>query len=141
EQNLRRAVQNKEFTLYYQPKLNLESGQIYSVEALIRWNCPNQGWVSPDRFIPLAEETGLIDQIGKWVFKTACKDLKSWELAGLPPIVVSINLSTRQFMKFELMEKIQAITADIGIEPKYIEFEVTESALMNDPVDATRTLQ
>lgn len=94
--SLRRAVEREEFSLYYQPKISMADGRLIGAEALIRWNTPSQGMIAPDRFIPLAEETGLIAPIGEWVLRTACSQNKAWQKAGLPPMCVAVNLSPRQ---------------------------------------------
>jgi PAS domain S-box-containing protein len=131
ELNLRKAVERKEFQLYYQPKVNLSSGKIGGVEALIRWKHPNRGIISPLEFIPLAEETGLILPIGEWVLREACEQNKKWRDMGLPPMVMSVNLSARQFFQDNLVEKIEQILNDTGISPKFLELEITESMMMD----------
>ncbi|MCZ0902210.1 EAL domain-containing protein, partial [Microcoleus sp. HI-ES] len=88
-----------EFVLHYQPQINLKTGKIVGMEALIRWQHPERGLISPDRFIPLAEETGLICQIDEWVMRTACLQNRAWQLLGLPPMRIAVNLSARQFLQ------------------------------------------
>jgi diguanylate cyclase (GGDEF)-like protein/PAS domain S-box-containing protein len=131
EQNLRKALENKEFVLHYQPQLDLKTGSMSGVEALIRWQHPTLGFISPSRFIPLAEETGLIVPIGEWVLRTACFQNKAWQQAGLEPVVVSVNLSIRQFFKPDLISTIKKILEETGLEPQYLELEITESMTMN----------
>jgi diguanylate cyclase (GGDEF)-like protein/PAS domain S-box-containing protein len=131
EQNLRKALENNEFVLQYQPQLDLKTGSISGVEALIRWQHPTLGFIPPSRFIPLAEETGLIVPIGEWVLRTACFQNKAWQLAGLSSVVVSVNLSIRQFFKPDLISVIKKILDETGLEPQYLELEITESMTMN----------
>jgi diguanylate cyclase (GGDEF)-like protein len=131
ENDLRRALERNEFYLVYQPKVQLETEEIVGMEALLRWNHPKRGLVSPNEFIPLAEESGLIVQIGEWVLKTACLQNKQWQLAGYQPICVSINLSMRQFLQPNLAGKIQSILTDIGLDPCYVDLEITESMTLD----------
>lgn len=128
---LRQAIPNNEFVLHYQPKVDLGSGKIIGSEALIRWNSP-EGTVSPANFIPLAEETGLIIQIGEWVLRTACRQNRTWQLAGHPPIPVSVNLSPRQLARGDIVELVERILAETGMEAKYLELEITESVMATD---------
>ncbi|MDV7340093.1 EAL domain-containing protein [Terasakiella sp. A23] len=127
ETKLRRALVNDEFQLYYQPKVSVETGEIFGAEALIRWMNPELGMIGPDKFIPIAEETGLIVSIGEWVFETACKQLKKWKDAGLPLHNVAVNLSGRQFTKPDLAHDLIAIIHESGIDPSALEIEITES--------------
>lgn len=131
EQNLRKALENNEFVLHFQPQLDLRNGSMSGVEALIRWQHPTLGFISPHRFIPLAEETGLIVPIGEWVLRTACLQNKAWQLAGLSSVVVSVNLSIRQFFKPDLISTIKKILEETGLEAQYLELEITESMTMN----------
>ncbi|MGE5701451.1 MAG: EAL domain-containing protein [Clostridia bacterium] len=128
---LRKAIERQEFVLHYQPKVDLVHKTISGVEALIRWYNPKLGMVSPAKFIPLAEETGLIVAIGEWVLQTACKQNKAWQDQGLPPMVISVNLSIRQFYQPDLVEKIAMILRETGLDPKYLELEITETMTMN----------
>ena len=128
---LRQAIPNNEFVLHYQPKIDLASGKIIGSEALIRWNS-DEGIISPASFIPLAEETGLIIQIGEWVLRTACRQNRTWQLAGHPPIPVSVNLSPRQLARGNIVELVERILAEIGMEAKYLELEITESVMATD---------
>lgn len=132
EESLRTALVREEFELYYQPQVDLKSEQITSVEALIRWNHPTLGMVSPGEFIPIAEETGLIIEIGEWVMKTACAQAKSWIDEGYPPCRMSINLSSVQFKRSALTETIKEVIEETGLPPEYLELELTESAVMTD---------
>ena len=130
ETRLRRALDQDEFILHYQPLVALTSGRIFGVEALVRWQAPDEGLLSPGRFIPLAEETGLIVPLGEWVLRAACECMKSWLDAGLPLDVLAVNLSPRQFRQGDLHERIRAILAETGLPPRHLELEITENALM-----------
>jgi len=132
------------FHLLYQPKVDLKSGRIFGVEALIRWHHPEHGVVSPQRFIGLAEESGLIVQIGEWVVRTACRQAQTWRACGLPPITVSVNVSARQFEESRLVERVAMALQDSGLPPELLELEVTESLIMRDlqkAVDKMRELK
>ncbi|OKP97311.1 bifunctional diguanylate cyclase/phosphodiesterase [Paenibacillus sp. P46E] len=131
ENDLRRALERDEFYLVYQPQVQLDSEEIVGMEALLRWNHPKRGLVSPVDFIPIAEESGLIVPIGEWVLKTACLQNKSWQNAGYRPICVSINLSMRQFLQPNLAGKIDAILKEIGLDPCYVDLEITESMTLD----------
>ncbi|WP_151732878.1 putative bifunctional diguanylate cyclase/phosphodiesterase [Paenibacillus tengchongensis] len=131
ENDLRRALERDEFYLVYQPQVQLETEEIVGMEALLRWNHPKRGMVSPVEFIPVAEESGLIVPIGEWVLRTACRQNKQWQLAGYRPICVSINLSMRQFLQPNLAGKIAAMLHDIGLDPGYVDLEITESMTLD----------
>jgi EAL domain-containing protein (putative c-di-GMP-specific phosphodiesterase class I) len=141
ESDLRRAVDNQEFVLYYQPKVSLKTDKIVGVEALIRWRHPVRGIVPPDQFIPLAEETGLIVPIGLWVLREACTSMHRWhsESPTMPPLEVSVNVSVRQFREPDLHAQIAAILAETQLDPSTLQLEITESVLMDD-VDAVAGL-
>jgi EAL domain-containing protein (putative c-di-GMP-specific phosphodiesterase class I) len=132
ETHLRRALERDQFVLRYQPRVNLVTRQIVGAEALLRWRIPQRGTVAPMRFIGLAEETGLIVPIGKWVLQTACAQNKAWQDAGLPPIVVSVNVSPRQFRQESLVQTVAQVLQSTGLEPRYLELELTESMVMHD---------
>jgi diguanylate cyclase (GGDEF)-like protein/PAS domain S-box-containing protein len=132
ESKLRRALERDQFLLHYQPRVELCTGRIIGAEALIRWKLPEQGIVAPGRFIPLAEETGLIVPIGKWVLKQACAQNKAWQDAGLEPIVVSVNVSARQFRQDNLVRTIAEVLEETGLDARYLEIELTESMVMHD---------
>ncbi|HEY5800417.1 MAG TPA: EAL domain-containing protein [Burkholderiaceae bacterium] len=140
ERSLRRAIEQEEFELYYQPKVDVASGNIGAMEALVRWRHPTRGIVSPMEFIPLAEELGLIIPLGAWVLMTACQQNKQWQLAGLPPMRVAVNLSAVQFRQRNLAEFVAQVLADTGLDPAWLELEVTESVVMQNAEDATETL-
>lgn len=131
EQDLHKALPNKELYLVYQPQVDLQSGNIFGVEALLRWKHPYRGEVSPGEFIPIAEDTGLIIPIGEWVLREACKQLKLWHDQGKPNISVAVNLSTRQFFQQNLVEVLEEILKDTGLPAHYLELEITESMTMD----------
>jgi diguanylate cyclase (GGDEF)-like protein/PAS domain S-box-containing protein len=135
---LRQVVERGELRLHYQPQLSLVSGEIVAVEALIRWQHPERGLVPPNAFIPVAEETGLIIAIGEWVLAEACRQTKIWRDAGLPAIRVAVNLSARHFHLGSLPDAVAAILRATGMEAKYLELELTESAMMQDASKAVR---
>jgi diguanylate cyclase (GGDEF)-like protein len=137
---LRYALERGELQLYYQPQVNLQTGQIVGAEALLRWHHPERGLVSPDKFIPLAEETGLIISIGEWVLHTACKQTKAWQNAGFSSLRVAVNLSSRQFSQIDLRHQLVQILMETGLDPKYIELELTESMLVQNTEVAIRRL-
>ncbi len=139
ENALRGATERDELVLHYQPLVNLKSGQVEGMEALLRWNHPELGLVPPLEFIPLAEETGLIIPIGEWVLRTACAQARAWQNAGLPPLRLSVNLSARQFQK-DLVGMVASVLEETGLEPKYLELELTESVVMKNPEMAVATL-
>ncbi len=133
-----------QFQLLYQPKVDLRTGRLFGVEALIRWKHPEQGMISPLRFIGLAEESGLIVPLGEWVVRTACAQAQAWRAAGLPPLTVSVNVSARQFEEKRLVERIAGALRDTGLPPEALEVEVTESSIMRDlarAVDKMRELK
>lgn len=127
EASLRDAISNNELMLFYQPIVSISAGQIVAVEALIRWKHPQWGLISPDRFIPVAEVSGLINQIGNWVLREACRQNRAWQDMGLPPMRVSINLSALQFRQANFLQEIMKILLQSGMEPRYLELEITES--------------
>ncbi|WP_417551419.1 putative bifunctional diguanylate cyclase/phosphodiesterase [Marinomonas fungiae] len=129
---LRKAIEEGQFELFYQPKVRSSDEQTVGAEALIRWHHPDWGMITPDKFIPIAEESGLILPLGEWVIRRACEQLKLWQEQGLTPINLSVNLSGRQFLQPNLVEVVQQILQETGIDPKYLELELTESMLMSD---------
>jgi EAL domain-containing protein (putative c-di-GMP-specific phosphodiesterase class I) len=139
EGHLRRAVERNEFELYYQPKADLETGVVTGVEALLRWHQPGHGVVSPDRFVSVLEETGLILPVGAWVIRTACQQLGEWDRLGMPPLHMAVNLSARQFRHLHLVSLVEDSLRESAIDPRRLEIELTESLLMED-TDATRSL-
>ena len=131
ETDLRKALEKNQLILYYQPKINIITGKIIGTEALIRWDHPKLGIVSPDQFIPLAEETGLIVPIGEWVIRSACKQAKIWQDEGHPNLTIAVNISLRQFMQNNLHEVIGEILDETGLTPEYLELEITESMALD----------
>jgi diguanylate cyclase (GGDEF)-like protein/PAS domain S-box-containing protein len=140
ESDLRRALERNEFLLHYQPKVDVVSGRITGMEALVRWQHPGKGLIPPLQFIPLAEETGLIVPIGEWVLKTACARNKSWHEQGLPPLRVAVNLSARQFAHEGLLQDVENILHETGLDPTLLELEITESLVMQNPARAVKRL-
>lgn len=137
ENDLRRAIEREEFLVYYQPILALKTEKITGFEALMRWNHPDKGLISPVQFIPIAEETGLIVPMGEWVFQEACSQMFAWQsqFPNLEPLTITINLSGKQFREPNLLQKITEIIDRTGLEPKWVKLEITESMLMHN-VDA-----
>lgn len=140
ESSLRGALDRREFQLHYQPKVEIKSGRITGVEALIRWRHPELGDVSPVRFIPIAEETGLIVQIGQWVLRTACLQNKAWQDQGLPRLCVAVNLSARQFSNEDLLVDVASTLKETGLDPAFLELEITESMIMHNVDKAVQLL-
>ncbi len=132
ETDLQLALQRQEFVLYYQPKINLQSGEIVGVEALIRWRHPQHGLILPGQFIQIAEDCGLIVPIGAWVLREACKQAKAWQDSGFPPLPVAVNISAAQFRRKDFLESLAGILKDTGLAARYLELELTESVLMQD---------
>jgi diguanylate cyclase (GGDEF)-like protein len=132
ERHLRRALENDEFTLHYQPKVSMSSGVITGMEALLRWRSPELGMLPPAEFIPLAEETGLIGPIGEWVLRSACAQNRAWQESGLPSLRVAVNISALQFKLANLAGVIARVLRETGLEAKSLELEITESAVINN---------
>ena len=130
DNRLRQALKLNEFRVHYQPQVDIVSGRIIGAEALIRWLDPNEGLIPPGRFIPVAEETGMIRDIGEWVLGEACRQGQAWRDAGLPPIVLAVNISAHQIHHGNLMEIVDRILCETGFSPRFLELELTESALM-----------
>ena len=132
EYGIRQALERSEFQVFYQPQINLVTGEIDCMEALARWLHPELGWVPPNQFIPAAEEHGLIVRLGEWVLRTACKQNRAWQIQGLPPIRMAVNFSAKQFQVVDLCDRIIQILADTELEAQYLELEITESLVMQD---------
>ena len=132
ETRLKRAIEKEEFMLFYQPQVDLGTGRISGMEALLRWEVSDLGMMPPSEFIPVAEETGLIVPLGEWVLKTACMQNKRWQDAKLPPLPVSVNLSGRQFHHQNLVEKVASALRLSGLEPQWLDLEITETYAMQD---------
>ena len=140
ESRLRRGLERGEFLLHYQPLVAVGDGRIIGAEALVRWQPPGEALVPPLRFIPLAEETGLIVALGEWVLRAACTQAQAWREAGLPPLLLAVNLSAQQFQQPGLIEQLRAVLADTGLPATSLELEITESALMQQGQDAVAML-
>ncbi|MHB1358962.1 MAG: bifunctional diguanylate cyclase/phosphodiesterase [Rhodocyclaceae bacterium] len=141
ESALRGALERRELSLHYQPQINLASGAIIGVEALLRWRHPVLGWVAPDRFIPVAEDSGLIVPIGAWVLQEACRQARAWQAAGLAPLLMAVNVSGVQFHQADLAETVRDILAEHGLAAASLEIEVTESVLMKSADSAVEILR
>jgi diguanylate cyclase (GGDEF)-like protein len=141
ESELHNAVTLNQFELYYQPKVDTRTGEVRSAEALIRWVHPTRGVISPGEFIPLAEECGLISAIGAWVIREACRQARAWQNDGVPSLRVSVNLSASQFRDSGLVDSIRAALDDAGLQARYLEVELTESAVMSDPEQSIAILE
>jgi EAL domain-containing protein (putative c-di-GMP-specific phosphodiesterase class I) len=141
QEELRNALARSEFVLHYQPQVDLRTGRVFAAEALIRWNHPTLGIVPPIKFIPLAEETGLIVSLGDWVLREACRQNKVWQNAGLRPMSVSVNVSARQFRERDLVSRAADALKESGLEAKYLELELTESLIMQDVELAIATMK
>jgi len=133
ESHLRRALDRDEMIVHYQPRVDLNTGSVLGTEALLRWRRPDVGLLPPAEFVPLAEETGLIIPIGRWVIDAACAQNKSWQEAGLPMMDVAVNISARQFRQENLVETVKKALDETGLDPRYLTLELTESALMHNP--------
>jgi EAL domain-containing protein (putative c-di-GMP-specific phosphodiesterase class I) len=141
ESALRQSLVRRELLLHYQPRFDLKTGAVIGMEALLRWMHPERGMMLPDRFVPLAEETGLIVQIGEWVLRAACAQNRAWQEEGLRPVTVSVNLSARQFRQPDLVKSVTRVLEDTGLEPRHLEIELTESMVMHDAAGAIATLR
>jgi EAL domain-containing protein (putative c-di-GMP-specific phosphodiesterase class I) len=130
EESLRRALERQEFAVHYQPKINLKTGHIAGAEALLRWTHPIRGPVSPAQFIPVAEDCGLILPIGTWVLRQACQQAQAWVAAGLPMGTMAVNISAMQLREGTFVDSVFAILKETGLDPKFLEVELTESVLM-----------
>jgi diguanylate cyclase (GGDEF)-like protein/PAS domain S-box-containing protein len=139
ENELHHALKRREFVVYYQPQVNTTTAEITGMEALVRWQHPKFGLVAPDKFIPLAEETGLIVPIGEWVLKTACAQNKAWQDAGLPPLRVAVNLSVRQFQQPLLLNIVSQTLQETGLSPQFLDLEITETIAMQN-VELTKAI-
>lgn len=136
ENALRRALERDQMQLHFQPQQSLVDGRIVGAEALLRWHHPDLGWVSPAEFIPLAESNGLIVPLGEWVLRTALRQLRDWRNAGLPPLVMAVNISVVQFRQRDLPELVERLLAEHGVEPHWLELELTEGVASDDPLGA-----
>ena len=140
EASLRRALDRQEFVLHYQPKINLRSGAIVGVEALIRWQHPTLGLLLPNQFIAIAEDCGLILPMGRWVLREACRQTRTWLEMGLPPITVAVNTSATEFRTKDFLDYVRTTLEETGLAPRYLELELTEGVLMRDATSTDRVL-
>jgi diguanylate cyclase len=140
ETYLRNALKRSEFEVYYQPQIEIKTGKIIGAEALVRWNHPERGRVSPAEFIPMAEEMGLITPLGEWVLETASRQTKAWQTEGLSSLRIAVNVSARQFERPNVTERVSEILTETGLDPKYLELEVTEGLVLQDEIAAAKAL-
>jgi len=141
EQDIKGALKRGEFTLYYQPQIDLTTHKVIGAEALIRWMHPQKGMIPPDKFIPIAEESGLIVDINKWVIRTACKQNRTWIMAGLDPVRIAVNLSGYQLARQNIIQVIKGALQEADLDARYLEVEITENILMQDNEDTVWILQ
>ncbi len=141
ESAIRRALTRREFVVHYQPKINVSTREVAGLEALVRWADPQRGLVPPGEFIPIAEESGLIEQIGQWVLEETCRQTRQWRAEGLPPIRASVNVSARQFRNRNFVSTVEDILARTGLEPHWLELEITESMLMGDVASVVKRME
>ncbi|HRY14813.1 MAG: EAL domain-containing protein [Candidatus Competibacteraceae bacterium] len=139
EQSLRHALERQELEVHYQPQMDLHNGRIIGVEALLRWRHAQRGLISPIEFVPLAEETGLIEIIGEWVLQTACEQARTWQREGFP-LRMAVNLSPRQFLRPGMVDMIRRVLRETGLEPRYLDLEITEGLFMKDVESCIATL-
>ncbi|OAI20122.1 hypothetical protein A1359_03690, partial [Methylomonas lenta] len=139
--SLRRALERNEFILHYQPQLDLSTGQIIGTEALLRWQSRDYGLVSPQDFIPLLEENGLICAVGEWVLQEACRCNRQWQDQGLPPVRMAVNLSARQFLKSDIQAQVKRVLEETGLDPRWLELELTESIVLQNADNVIRSME
>lgn len=140
EVELRKAIKNNELHLAYQPKVDIRTGAMVGMEALIRWNHPTLGYISPAKFIPIAEETGIIVALGEWVLHTACLQNKKWMDEGFQPLCVSVNVSALQFQRANFIQTVKRVIQSTGIDPSHVELEITENSIMDNTEECIETL-
>ena len=140
EAEMYNALHNNEFMLHYQPIVNVRTNEITAVEALVRWNSPERGLIPPNEFIPLAESTGLIEPLGKWILRTACQQIKAWRAQGLMNFRMAVNISPVQFCSNSILESVEKILDEVGISASNLELEITESSIMENLEIASSTL-
>ncbi|HEV7397690.1 MAG TPA: EAL domain-containing protein [Pyrinomonadaceae bacterium] len=141
ETNLRRAIERQELEVYYQPQVEYKSGTVVGAEALVRWHHPQLGFLPPSEFIPLAEDTGLIEQLGQWVMRTACAEACSWHAAGFADLSISVNVSSREFRQPEFYERLVGILSETGLDARRLELELTETSIMDNTTAAVDLLR
>jgi diguanylate cyclase (GGDEF)-like protein/PAS domain S-box-containing protein len=140
EGSLRRAMERHEFTLHYQPKIDLVTGALIGAEALVRWQHPDRGLIPPELFVPLAEDTGLIIPLGKWVLREACRQSREWQMAGLAAVPVAVNISALEFKNESFLDSVRTILAETGLDPQFLELELTETVLMENAASSAEVL-
>jgi diguanylate cyclase (GGDEF)-like protein len=140
ENKLRKAIDQKEFMLFYQPQIDLRTGKLIGVEALLRWLQPDLVLIKPGQFVPLAEQTGLIVPIGEWVLRTACIESRAWQKAGLQPMRMTVNVSGIQFSRDDYVEGVAAVIKETGLAPHHLQLELTESTIMQDSQNTIKKL-
>lgn len=140
EADIRKALKRDEFNLHYQPKLNVITGEVIGLEALIRWNHPVKGPISPATFIPIAEESGIITQIGEWVIREACQQHMAWVEAGFEPIRIAVNVSAIELQRFDFAKQVAQIIKETQMDPNYLEIEITENSIMENTEDCIQTM-
>ena len=140
EQDIRRALDNDEFFVNYQPQIDMENGHIIGAEALVRWRHPERGMVSPGEFIPVAEQAALVNNLTEVVLAKACAQMKAWQDGGMPPLRVSVNLSPADFKRKDIVAVITRVLDDNGLEPKFLELEITEGMVMSNAETVIATL-
>jgi predicted signal transduction protein with EAL and GGDEF domain len=141
ERKLRKALNEDEYQLHYQPIVDLRTGTVFASEALLRWDSKEYGLVSPGRFIPILEDSGMIGIVGEWVLKTACRKNREWQEMGYPPIQVSVNVSLCQFRQMNFVDTVREALDEVGLDPKYLKLELTESMLMDSTDASVRKLE
>jgi predicted signal transduction protein with EAL and GGDEF domain len=141
EASLRHAIERQELVLHYQSKLDLASGEVVGAEALIRWRHPQLGLVPPGRFIAIAQDCGLIVPIGRWVLREACSQARAWQMAGWPPLVVAVNISAAELRAPDFASGVREMLKETGLEPRYLELEFTDTALMDDSRSVSEMLR
>jgi diguanylate cyclase (GGDEF)-like protein len=141
ENDMHFALEKNQFSLHYQPKVNTATGAVHGAEALLRWTHPVHGMISPAKFIPIAEESGLIGEIGAWVMREACRQARAWQLDGMAPMRVAVNLSASQFRQGDVVQMIRDALDAAGLEARFLEVELTESAVMTDPEESIAILE
>ena len=141
ESDMHVALEQKQFELHYQPKVNTATGVMHGAEALLRWTHPELGVIPPSKFIPIAEECGLIGALGAWVVREACRQARAWQLDGLPPLRIAVNLSASQFRQGDIVSIIRDALDAVGLDARYLEVELTESVVMSDPEESIAILE
>ena len=140
ESDLRQALERDQFVVYYQPLVEIAAGKLAALEVLLRWERPDEDLVPPSAFVPLLEELGLIDEVGEWVLRTACEQNRKWQEKGLGPIPIAVNISAHQLRRGDLTDRVSRMLSETGLEPRFLQLEVTETAALKNMEHAVRTL-